>query len=449
MGFQKIISDKLPWRWLVFVFCLVTVGYAGVRYSYAEAEKTYGIVEKADWGATNVWLRSADCARETGAWLAICDGSKLLPIASVAAADDPGHALLLALIVRIVDRPMSVLDVARLNIQINFVGMMTLAALLFAARWYVASFVILMGGAVTYFSWVNVSPHPSLIGAATMAVIFPAAAILSRSGHLVGFGRFLFLVLGPVLLGLASLIREPIGTIGFLITVGTLFWLASFKGTKYCRWMLLVLLGVAVIGWQSPRWVLMARDKAFSVPPASTTQTHGTSHALYLGLGAAGDNKFGIHWDDKDGSAAVEKVSKNIGYVTEQYYQILWQAYLERVAQDPLEVARIYAIKAREILKHRLPDWAPQLYVVLFGVGALLIVGQRRSLWKVTNFEGGASMAVLSLAFIFMFIVQGVLAHPSKQYAHPIAGFVLLNFAIGTELFVRLAYQKDMLQKRN
>lgn len=449
MGFQKIILAKFPWRWTVFLLCLVTIGYSGVKYANGEADKTYGNVEKSDWGATNVWLQSADCARETGAWLAICDGSKLLPIASVAAADDPGHAFLLGLIARLKNRPMSVLDVARLNIKINFVSILVMAALLFSTGYYVASFVILMGSSIPYFSWVGTSPHPSLIGVATLAAVFPAAMLLSASGRLVGLSRILFIVLGTLLLGMASLLREPIGAMGFVVSVGVLVWQSWFQGVKRQKWTLLLLLGMAFIAWQSPRWVLMTRDVVFSVQTPKTTQTHGTSHALYLGLGAAGDNKFGIHWDDKDGSDAVEKVSKNVGYVTEQYYQILWQAYLERVAQDPLEVARIYAIKAREILKHRLPDWAPQLYVVLLGVGALLIVGQRRSLWKAANFEGGASIAVLSLAFIFMFIAQGVLAHPSKQYAHPIAGFVLFIFSIGTELFVRLAYQKDMLPKSN
>ena len=437
------MTGKSSWHWAVFILCLLTFGFSGVKHANEEAHRQYAAVEKAEWGATNVWIRAAECAREKGAWLAICENGKLFPLADHALADDPGYALLLGLAARLKDRSMNLVDVARLNILINLVGMVSVAALLFAARCQLASLFVLMLGSVPYFSWVGVAPHPSLIGVASMAFIFPAAILLVGLGYLAGVSRLVFLFIGAALLALASLLREPIGTIGIVVSLGAIIYLGSIRFGQNNKWVLLILLIVGLSAWQSPRWVLMARDAFFPIQTARYIQTHGTSHNLYIGLGAAGENKFGIHWDDSEGAAAVKRVDPGVAYVSPEYYRILWRLYFDKVVEDPLEVARIYVVKLGEILKHRLPSWSPPLWLFLVGICALLGAGYRRRLWKSTDFHAAPILILSAMAFIGMFIAQGVLAHPSRQYAHPIGGFVLLIWAIGLELFVRHIIRKE------
>lgn len=430
-------------HWQIFILCLLIFGLLEFAHANKEADRQFSAVEKADWGATNSWIRAAECARETGAWLAICDKSKLLPIADYALADDPGQALLLGLAARLKNRPMSVADVARLNILINLIGMLSVASLLFAARYQTASLFILMLGSMPYFSWIGASPHPGLIGAASMAFIFPAAVLLGGLGYLTGIRRVLFLVIGAGLLGLAALLREPIGTMGLVVTAGALIYLGINKSCQIRKWQLLILLAVALVSWQSPRWVLMARDACFPIQPAKYVQTHGTSHNLYIGLGAGGANKFGIQWDDGDGAAAVKKVDDRVAYVSPEYFRILWRLYFDRIKQDPLEVGRIYVVKLGEMLRHRLPNWSLPLWVVLIGWCALLVAAHRRRIWQTAGLGAAPVLITTALAFISMFIAQGVLAHPALQYAHPIGGFALLIWAVGLEVFVRHAIRKE------
>lgn len=143
MDIQKVVGRYLPWRWLVFFIFVVTFGVAPFKGAINKADEDFAEIKEADWGATNVWLQSAECARKTGAWLVICDGDRLLPIAHYALADDPGHAFLLGLKAKLRDRSMSLIDVARLNIWINFLGALSVTALLFTARAYVAALFFL------------------------------------------------------------------------------------------------------------------------------------------------------------------------------------------------------------------------------------------------------------------------------------------------------------------
>jgi peptidoglycan/LPS O-acetylase OafA/YrhL len=96
----------------------------------------------------------------------------------------------------------------------------------------------------------------------------------------------------------------------------------------------------------------------------------------------------------------------------------------------------------RDILNHRLPDWAPSLWLVMVGTGVLLFVGHWRKLWRGHDFQAAPTIIIMALTFIVMFVAQGMLSHPSRQYAYPIGGFVLLIFGVGLELFGRIFMQE-------
>jgi hypothetical protein len=54
---------------VVFLACLAIFGGPAFLGTLRAADK-YAHIEIGDWNATNVWVKSAECARRTGAWLA-------------------------------------------------------------------------------------------------------------------------------------------------------------------------------------------------------------------------------------------------------------------------------------------------------------------------------------------------------------------------------------------
>ena len=71
-------------RWLAFLFLAIALGQGQFRTILADSDRFRTMQRSEDWEASNVWLASAECARTTGAWLAICDHGKLVPISEVA-----------------------------------------------------------------------------------------------------------------------------------------------------------------------------------------------------------------------------------------------------------------------------------------------------------------------------------------------------------------------------
>lgn len=402
-----------------------------------EARVVYEGKTTAEWTNVNVWIRSAECARKTGVWLAVCEEGKLFPIANFAYADDPGHALLLGLVAVVKDRPMSVHDVAKLNIVINLFGLFLLSALLFSIRYEVASLIVLALGFGSYFLWVGASPHPGLMGVAIMAATYPTVILLGEYGYIDGPKRLFLIAMGLALLGLAALLRGSIGSMGVAasaVVLAYLIW-AKFKQGQTFRY--LTLLFLAIVALQVPNMLHKVRDTFFSMEPVSHIQAHGLSHSLYIGLGAAGENKFNIRWSDSDGMEAVKRVNSDVAYVSPEYFRILRALYFRNVFGDPLEVARIYGIKFIELINQRHPDWAPPLWLLALGATALLAVGYRYKRWRTTENGPASVLLIIPLVFMGMFVAQGVLAHPHRQYSYPIGVFSILVIAIGLELFVR------------
>ncbi|MBX9945518.1 MAG: hypothetical protein K2Y40_15650 [Reyranella sp.] len=425
------------WRWPLFAVCALFLAGSALSYSLNVSNHLHAGATSADWGVTDHWIASAECARKTGAWLVVCPGGRLVPLANQALADDPGHALLLEVWAMVADRSLKVGDAASLNVVLNVFGMLSIATLLFAARLHVASLIVLVYGGGVYLDWTGVSPHPGLVGAASFAAVLPCTLILSELGYLSRPTRISGLFAGAILLGLAALLREPIGMMGLIVSLAAIVWVALSR-RELRRWLRLVpLLLLAVVSWQTPRWVLLARDMVFSVPKTAQIETHGISHNLYLGLGAI-ENKFGLSWTDATGAKAVADIDPTVAYVSRDYFRVLWRAYLQRVAEDPLEVLRIYATKTGIILGYSFPDKTTPLWLVVLGGALLLVGGWRWGVWRRAGCPQAPAVLFVALSFLARFVLQGAVAHHSRPYAHPIGAFVLMIMAVGGELLVRL-----------
>jgi len=199
-----------------------------------------------------------------------------------------------------------------------------------------------------------------------------------------------------------------------------------------------LLVVVAAVGaWKVATPLLAHRDRAFDVPSARLIQVHGTAHNLFIGLGAV-PNKWGIRWDDSYGAQSVRAVDPAIPYVSPAYYAVMRRLYLQKVLDDPLEVGRIYGVKAYELLGQAFPNG-----FVPLGISLALALGwwvwRARKPGTADPHRGlSQSVTAIALGFIGLFVLQGALASQMRQYAEPISGFVLMILAVlAAEAFLR------------
>ena len=420
-------------RGLVFFLFAALLVWGQFQRTYADAERygRYADLMPSDWKATNVWLAAADCALERGVWLAVCEQGKLVPMSERAIADDPGHALLLGLWSVATRRHADLIDVARLNTLTDTIGLLTLAGLLFALRAYIASLVLLWKGPIEYLGWMGTSPHWAYVGLVSLAAVLPMALAAREIGLLSRRAANLWIAAGIVFLAVATLMRESIGMMGLMVTAAVVIVLLA----RRLRPAPLLLVSVlAVLAFTAPRWVVMARDTAFDIQKAERLATHGLSHTLYLGLGFV-ENKWGIRYDDDYGEEIAGKAG--IVWCSPDYFRLMWQLYLGRWAEDPVEVTRIYLEKAWILLGTPTLYPGPPFGIVL-AIGLVhLLAATAFGAWQRLDFRQGLVIEGVAVAFAGLFLAQAMAALPSHNYAMPVNAFVLVLLGVIVEFFAR------------
>jgi hypothetical protein len=420
-------------RGLIFLVFAAVLVLGQFWHTYTDSERYghYADLMPSDWKATNVWLAAADCALERGVWLAVCEQGKLVPMSERAVADDPGHALLLGLWSMATRRHADLIDVARLNTLTDAIGLLTLAGLLFALRAYIASIVLLWKGPIEYLGWMGTSPHWAYVGLVSLAAVLPMALAAREMGLLSRRAANLWIAAGIVFLALATLMRESIGMMGLMVTAAVVIVLL----VRRFRSAPVLLVGMlAVLAFTTPRWVVMARDAAFEMQKAERLATHGLSHTLYLGLGFV-ENKWGIRYDDDYG----EEIAGQAGIVwcSPEYFRLMWQLYLGRWAEDPVEVVRIYLEKAWMLLGTPTLYPGPPFGIVLAIALVHLLAATAFGAWQRLDFRQGLVIEGVAVAFAGLFLAQAMAALPSHSYAMPVNAFVLVLFGVIVEFFAR------------
>ena len=439
---------KIVARWLVFLGCVLLFVPGPFGKTFGEVER-YGYladIMPGDWGATNVWLDSTDCTLRHGVWLALCEDGKLIPISERAIADDPGHALLLEAWSAATGRRATLVDAARLNTLLNGAGLVALAGLLFQLRAWLAALALLALGPNEYLFWMGTSPHWSYIGVVSLAAVLPLALLARAEGLLGERSAAVWIVAGLFFLAISALVRESIGIMGFAIALAALGWSglkaprspSLGRGAKTVG--LLFVAGGALLAFAAPRWTVAARDAAFEVAPATRLQRHGLTHTLYLGLGFV-ENKFGIEYDDDYGADVARRWGQDHGQeiiaFSPEYYRLMGTLYLERLVQDPLEVARIYVEKARQLLVRPSIYPGPALGIVLGLALVHFLAMTAWRAWRRIGFAQGFVVEAVSLGFFGLFVAQAVAALPSHMYAVPVSAFVLVLAGVIAESVLR------------
>jgi hypothetical protein len=426
-------------RLVVFLFCAALLVLGQFSRTFKDSER-YGYladIMPSDWAATNVWLESSGCALERSAWLAVCEKGKLVPISERAIADDPGHALLLDLWSMTTRSRATLPDVARLNTLLDALGLLALAGLLFALRAWLTSIVLMGLGPVEYAGWMGTSPHWSYIGLVSLSAVLPIALAAKDIGLLSHRGGSLWITAGLLFLALVTLVRESIGIMGLLISLGILCALSLRRPHTRQRIAPLLLAGVlALAAFTTPRWVVLARDASFDMQPAQRLATHGLSHTLYLGLGFV-ENKWGIRYDDDYGEEIANKAQPPVVFCSPEYFRLMWKLYLARWVEDPLEMSRIYLDKARRLLAVPTLYPGPPFGIVLL-IGLLhLAAATALGAWRRLDFQQGFVVEGVSVAFLGLFLAQAMVALPSQTYAMPANAFVLVLLGVIVEFFAR------------
>jgi hypothetical protein len=414
---------------LAFVFCTLPLFVHSLTRGQQEPRSFY----YTDWASVAVWVSSADCARTTGAVLAVCQGDRLVPIADVTAGDDPGHALTLELYSMLTRQPVTAKDVPTINASVNFVGISLLASLLFCLRLPVVSLVVLTGGPLLASQYYTVGPHPANLGVACLAAILPLTVLgmpmadRSRKLFWVWFG------LGICGLSAAMLYREAVGLMGVVasIVATCVSYFSSAGRTRGSVLSYVVVVCAAVAAMMVPKAIIHARDAAFNIPPSNMMQQHGAWHNLYIGLGAV-ENPFGISWDDAVAFEAARRIDPSVKFLSNDYYALLKHEYFEIVMHHPWEVAVVYLKKLWAALRIS--------RIGLTFIAALVPIVYLRSRLRrsVAGWIAADAVVVVNLLFVGMFLAQAMLFHQSIQYLFPIEMFLLLGFGVAVHLALLL-----------
>ena len=426
-------------RWVIFFLGMLLLVQGQLSRTLKEVERFDYLADfvRSEWIGTNFWLESAECARLRGAWLSMCEGDRLVPFSERSIGDDPGHALLLQIWSRASGRIISLSDIARLNIGLNTLGLAMLASLLFALRSYVATIVLLALGPVEYLGWMGLSPHWSYLGVASMAAILPIALLAKEEGLLPRGLGFASIGIGLVALALAALVREAIGIMALLVSLGavaTMGWRRFRARGRLCGPVLVAV--SIVVAAAAPQWVVIARDATFAMEPAVHRPTHGLSHTLYIGLGFV-PNRFGLHYDDEVAADAVRKIAPDVLYCSPEYFRILWTLYIDHLLGDPGEVARIYFEKAKILFQSRTIQPGPPFGLALAIAVVHLLLATLLGLWARVGFRQGLIVEAVALAFAGFFVLQSILALTLQLYVLPVNAFLLVLFGTILEHILR------------
>ncbi|MEY9158224.1 hypothetical protein [Bradyrhizobium japonicum] len=354
-----------------------------------------------EWTTGKVWMKSAECARQTGKVLVICRGDKVLPIADGFGGDDLGHALSLDFVTILTGKVPIETSISILNSTVNYLGLAILALLVFSAGMPLSAFALLTVGTIISNQFHALTPHPAQLGAACFAVILPIAIVTNRRWIAAGF-------LGLVV---ALMFREAIGMMGVVASLFATLLARDGKRTANLA------LAIAIIATAAtPYALLRARDAAYSLPAPTKLESHGTWANLYMGLGAV-ENPFGIEWNDFSAIDAVKAVDPSVDYLSPRFYEILKGLYFETVIAHPLDVVSVYFRKLLVTLH------TPILYdleiwhaLILVAIGAFFV-------------GLGQPVLLICFAFIAMFLAQATLFHFHMQYLFPIKLFALIAAA--------------------
>ncbi len=416
-------------KWIL-LFAVVAL-FAGAwnffeRWNQADLFATFPVYQRGD-----TWILAGQCARDTGVLLAGCSDKKnLVPFEDLSTADDPGHALILGILGKYSRAPIDKVTLVKINFAINALGTLLIAGLLwYGDRKIAACLFMLWAAGVVFLNFLCSDVTGAFWGIFGLALALPLWLAIHSAKQSSNLVLWTGIAVGTLLIGIATVLREPIGLIGSLSALLALVpmmrgrWASCKPATKLLYGACVLIM--TVLPSEATSGLVWMRKAAFGVEPGKLMHRHGFSHNLYLGLGAK-DNPWGIVWDDGNAESAVKRANPKVAYVSEEYYSILWRLYLDKVAHYPITVISIYVLKTIDILQMTMPR-QPTIGI---SVLLLLLIPCLRLIPRFSKFFSFADEALPMigiLAFAGLLILgQGVLTIPYYNYIFPVAIVIAL-----------------------
>ena len=384
-------------------------------------------------------LKSADYFLRSGVpmMLQSTDGT-VQPIEEIW-PDDQGQTVMLHAIAASTRSVLSRIAVKRLNVFLNAACLTVLVLVFWKMGLRTVALAALLVG-----TWSTVpGPFPGAEGRSIYIGLYmlTLAAFLLSAGHLRqewnSIGAHLvvtFLVI--VCLGLACLFRKAIGLIGIISIV--IYTVLSAQHYLRPRLRFFANLGLIVIGLMAayylPAAVIKLRNITFDIPrPKISYFGHGFGHNVLIGLGLV-PNSFGLRWDDASGEKYMQKKHPHVGFMSDEYFSLVWREYAALVRQRPMEVAGIYFRKSLISLANLQLPWLLGLLQVF------ATVFLTREIW-LKPIPVAITLAFGAGVSSLLVLLQGVVAWTIPDYIYP-AKFGVQIFWIslviaGIDRFVR------------
>lgn len=375
----------------------------------------------AAYPRTNYWIDAANCARQTGHYLVVCEANGIeKPVEDVSLADDRGHTLLLS-VVSVAFNTEPTLELLRtLNIVINFIGLLILSTLLISTvGWRCGLFTALLGA-----YWIGGRSGPD-VDASYIGIAAMSASALILAARRLSFASTSAIT---ILIASTSLIRQPIGlgaALSLILVGFASMWLGR-KPSGRLRMALgrmVVLFLIAFVAIKAPLAPTAIRNFALDTKPTGVS-AHGLSHNLFLGLGGFVDNKWGIVWDDSYAQQLMKQLHPDIEYCSDAYFNAIGKLYWKYVSEDPLEAARVYLVKTSRTFSAAEGFSLSALFSFLI-FGGLCFYAKRKLYFPTSE---NLILLLGPALFALSFIAQGVLTHPAWTYIYP--GPILLLICV-------------------
>ncbi|MBN20234.1 MAG: hypothetical protein CL678_03015 [Bdellovibrionaceae bacterium] len=396
-------------KWIQF-FILVTLFVIKIFLSVTAIERKESFVQPV--GKYSAWVRSSECALKTGKILVVCgDDGKFVPIEGVSLAEDRGHTFLGNLYSILFKKVATIKVFYYINLFLSLFSVGTFTAFLICIGygWFALSGLAFVLGNLFQGISFGYGVEASLDGVFFFGQIFLLATVYFLSFP--RLNRLSLLFFSFFGLGLAVLLRESVAIIP---------WVVSFLGGMVVTWInrrnkkvifgfltMCLFLGISLK--YNVFFNTFRKIQTPSLEQVNAVSGHGFSHTLYAGLGYS-KNPWGIKWDDLLVAQHVNRVDPNAVYLSERYFSIVRQLYLEKIKEAPFVVTQIYFNKFM------------YCFDLLFGSFFKFLIYFSLMFFSIFYFSSFFSFIGSSFIFLCvqlsMGLAMGVLAMPSIEYLH-------------------------------
>ncbi len=425
-----LFSDK---RW-GFILALLSMGVILIVIG-----NQFRLIRHIEFNASNYyqrvgnWLLSADCSSKTNTFLTVCaeDGS-LIPIEKVADSDDIGHTLIVNALAMTSKKKITTYTLAKINLIFTGFGLSVLVWSMYLNGLFFISFLL---PSLLFLLGINqVTPDKGGCFIGAYALVIASLFLIRFIRRSDNKGNIFLFLLSCLLNGIAFLMRQPIGLIGILSSCWLLSIHTNFTRKHIFRNLSLsaLMMGGMILMNYSPYPFFILRNKLFNLSETGFTFVHGISHNLYIGLGSE-PNPWGIEWDDKNAIETVRKKYPNVTVSSHQYFRIIFNEYMSIWRSSSLEVARYYFKKTKRVAESANISSTELLFFALIAFFSTIMFLQFKD--KRLSPPHCDSISAIAIS-IFLFLLQGLLAHPSREFLYP-SGLALILFYL---LLARVSY---------